>query len=302
MTSAPNKSSRLDQISLVSANFGNGIAYKEILEDWFRFLGGKPAEVVIVDGGSDQLTQKNYLDLYADGMIDKLQIISPHHQDNDKDRCFVQEYTAAAIASKPYLLFFKIDTLPYREGHDNWLEESIEYLDREEVFAVSGALNQQFDNRAAWDGWYFSRACTINFALMKRSKFISAMSEFAGDYISSGFRGEHRYGRFLLERALIDYMKLHKQFTLCKVEDPSWTIFHTNAIDKGLLEVRAKYLARLGIKPYLNPCLTDDVTRYAYYGKPIARASVVERFRISFGRTTIGAYWRSFKNIIYSVR
>jgi hypothetical protein len=293
-----NQKAKLDEVSLISANFGNGVAYRQVLNDWFAFLGGKPGEVVIVDGGSDAATQRTYWDLYQEGIIDKLQIINAWHQDNDKERCFIQEYTAASIASKPYLLFFKIDTLPYRRGHDAWLAEAIEHLDREDVFAVSGALNRHYPHRDAWKDWYFSHACTINFALMKRSTFVAAMQEFAGDYISSGFQGEHKFGRFLLEIAFVEYMERHKSYTLCRVEDASWTVFHTNAVGKELLEVREKYFARENIDPYLNPCLSDDISKFVYYGKPIERASAVKRVQMAFGKTQAGAYWRNLKQRI----
>jgi hypothetical protein len=200
--------SKLSEVSMVSANFGNGLAYREILLDWFKFLGGKPGEVIVVDGGSDSDTQKVYWELYQEGLIDKLQIIAPHHPDNDKERCFIQEYTVAAIASKPYVLWFKIDTLPYREGHDGWLEEAIDYLERDEIFAVGGAFNRSYPHLDAWAGWYFIQACTINFSLMKHSTFVAVMQEFAGEYIASRFEGTHQFGRFLLEKHLAHICRL----------------------------------------------------------------------------------------------
>jgi hypothetical protein len=292
--------SKLSEVSMVSANFGNGLAYREILLDWFKFLGGKPGEVIVVDGGSDSDTQKVYWELYQEGLIDKLQIIAPHHQDNDKERCFIQEYTAGAIASKPYVLWFKIDTLPYREGHDGWLEEAIDYLDRDEIFAVGGAFNRTFKHFDAWPGWYFIQACTINFSLMKRSTFVAVMEECAGEYIASGFQGEHKFGRYLLEAAFIAYMEAHNQYTLCKVEAPSWTVFHTNAQDEYLQEVREKYLAREDVKTFMNPCLTKDISQFLYYGKPPVRSSMIQKMRMAFGETKLGGYWRDLKKSLVS--
>ena len=287
--------SKLSQVSLVSANFGNRLAYREVLLDWFKFLGGKPGEVVIVDGGSDRDTQKVYWELYQEGLIDKLQIIPSHHQDNDKERCFIQEYTAGVIASNPYILWFKIDTLPYRKGHEGWLEEAIDDLDRDDVFAVGGAFNRSYPNFEARPGWYFSQACTINFSLMKRSTFVAVMQEFAGEYIASGFQGEHEFGRFLLEIAFSAYMESHKVNTLCKIEDPTWTVFHTNAQDEYLQEVRHKYLARQDIETFMNPCLAKDISQFLYYGKPPIKSGNLKKIQIALGETKAGSYWREFK-------
>lgn len=292
--------SKLNEVSLVSANFGNGLAYKDVLMDWFRFLGGKPGEVVVVDGGSDISTQTVYWELYKAGLIDKLQVIQSNHEENNKETCYIQEYTVGAIASKPYLLWFKIDTLPYREGHDNWLEEAINYLDRDDVFAVGGAFNRAWEHREAWPGWYFCGACTINFCLMKRSTFIATMQEFAGSYIDCGFKGEHPFGRFLVEKAFIEYMAAHKVYTLCKIEDPTWTIFHTNAQNKDLQTIRQRYLEREDVERYINPALSKDVTQFLYYGKPPENAGIVKQLQIAFGQTSIGFYWRRFKHRVLS--
>lgn len=285
----------LQQISMVTANFNDGLMIEDVLNDWFQFLGGKPAEVIVVDGGSDQATQNVYWSLFQKGLIDKLQVIRPDHSDNNKDTCYIQEYTAGFLASNPYILWFKIDTLPYREGHETWLKDALGYLQREDVFAVSGALNRSWDTWPAWDGYYFCNACTINFALMKRSTFVAAMQEMAGEFIQSGFQGEHPYGRMLLEASFIEYMQRHNQYTLCKLEDPSWTVFHTNAHDQHLKRTRAQFHARQNLEPYMNPALAEDVTQFLYYGYPPIRAGFWQQLKIRFGQTALGAYWRQFK-------
>jgi hypothetical protein len=294
---------RLDEVALVAANFGNGLIYKDILLDWFRFLGGKPGEVVVVDGGSDINTQIVYWELYRDGLIDKLQVIQPHHQDNDKETCYIQEYTAGAIARKPYILFFKIDTLPYREGHDNWLEEAINYLDRDDVFAVGGSFNLPSKLHDAWPGWYFSYKCSLNFSLMKRSRFMAAMHELAGSFITSGFKGENPgeaiglgKGRYLVEVAFEEYIQRHKMYTLCKIEDPTWTVFHTNTLGERLKKTREKYFARKDIKRFMNVGFSDEEPNPAkaiYYGKP--PVPIVKSLQIMFGASPLGPYWRELK-------
>ncbi|HLO48782.1 MAG TPA: hypothetical protein VK211_10250 [Kamptonema sp.] len=293
--------SKLKEISLISANFGNGLVFRDILTDWFNFLGGKPGEVVVVDGGSNAETQTVYWDLFQAGMIDKLQVIQPNHEENDKDLCYIQEYTAAAIASKPYLLLFKIDTLPYREGHENWLEEAIDYLENSEVFAIGGSFNLPSKHHEAWPGWYFSDKCSFNFTLIKRSTFMAAVHEFGSSYIISGFKGTNpaqgtEQARFWLEVALEQYIKRHDVYTLCKVEDPTWTVFHTNTNGELLKETRQKYLNRKDINRFMNAGFSDEERfpdRAIYYGqKPIG---LIKKVRILFGKSVAGAYWRRLK-------
>jgi hypothetical protein len=90
--------SKLDEVSLVVRNFGDGLVFEDVLHDWFRFLGGKPGEVVVVDSGSNAETQAAYWKLFQEGLIDKLQIIQPTHEENNHERGYIQIYTAGSIA------------------------------------------------------------------------------------------------------------------------------------------------------------------------------------------------------------
>jgi hypothetical protein len=294
------KSSVLDQISLVARNYGDGVVLEEVLLDWFDFLGGKPGEVVIVDSGSDRQTQEVYWKLFQQGLIDKLQIIQKDHEEHDFDRGYIQIHTAGAIATKPYLLWFNIDTLPYRQGHEGWLGESVEYLDREDVFAVGGSYNLPAKLRDAWKGWYFSQKCSLNFALMKRTTYMAAMYEFAGDYIASGFTNENPAGpgdrsRYLLEVAMERYIERHQAYVLFKVEDPNWTVFHTNVHEERLKAARERYRARRDIKRFMNVGSSNespDPSKALYYGQPPSR---IKQYRVAFGQSALGTYWRTLK-------
>lgn len=237
---------------MVTANYGEGVVLRDVFQDWFDFLGGKPGEVVVVDCGSDPETQTVCWQMFQQGLIDKLQIIHPSSDDFGKEKGYIKEYTAGAIASKPYVLVFKTDTLPYRKGYEQWLVEAIEYLERDDVFAVGGSYNLPCKTHDAWPGWYFSRKCSYNFAIMKRDMFMAAAHEFANDFILSGFKGENPAAqgdqhRYFIEVAFEQYMERHNLYTLMKVEDPNWTVFHTNTHNERLKQTREKYLARQDI-------------------------------------------------------
>lgn len=297
--------SRLSEVSLVARNYGDGIVLEDVLRDWFHFLGGKPGEVIIVDAGSNAQTLETYWDLYKQGLIDKIQIINPEHQEHEHEVGFIQVYTAGAIATKPYVFFFNIDTLPYRKGHEGWLEESIDHLEREEVMAVGGSWNLPSMSHDAWDGWYYSYKCSLNFALMKRTTFMAAMYEYAGDYIKAGFKGVNpakhdcTWGdksRFILEVALEKYIERHNVYTLCKIEDENWTVFHTNVHEEVLRQTRLRYQARKGIKRYMNLGYSNEEplpSKALYYGqKPMGW---MKRIRVLFGQSQLGTFWRSLK-------
>lgn len=299
----------LARVSLVTNHFGDCETFGGVLGDWFRFLGGKPGEMVVVDCGSDRATREEYWRLFHEKQIDKLQVIQPDHPDNrgGKETGYIQEYAAIALASNPYVLFFHADTLPYREGHADWLPQAIGYLELPEVFAITGSSNLPSFHHAAWDGWFFSEYCSLNFALLKRGTMLRAVHEFAGEFVLGGFRGEnpaHGTGqdRFLIELALERYMRQHALFSLVKIEDATWTIFHTNVHGTRLQKVRADYFQRKNIVPYLNLALCTDPARTLdtrYYGqRPFSQ---VKRWRIRFGKSPVGPPWRALKHNVARV-
>ncbi|CAA9588121.1 hypothetical protein AVDCRST_MAG81-4323 [uncultured Synechococcales cyanobacterium] len=279
------QSSILSQISMVTANYGEGLVFADIINDWFNFLGGKPGEVVIVDCGSNRETQTVYWKMFQEGLINKLQLIHPDSDDFGKDKGYIKEYTAGAIASKPYLLVFKSDTIPYRQGHDSWLEEAISYLDRDDVFAIGGSYNLPSKHHDAWPGWYFSHKCSYNFALMKRSTFMAAAHEFANTFILSGFKGENPAAatgqdRYFIEVAFEHYIQRHQVYSLIKVEDQNWTVFHTNTHGERLKQIREKYLAREDIERFMNAGYSDEEPEPAkalYYGLPPEEVGLMKK-------------------------
>jgi hypothetical protein len=262
----------LAQVSLVTNYFGDTQVFGEILQDWIRFLGGEPEQVVVVTD-----------------------------PDANRETAFVQEYKAGTSVRNAYILFFHADTLPYRQGHDDWLPRALEFLQRPDVFAISGSCNLWCKQDEAWPDWYWSNKCSLNFALMKRAYFVDAVDEFAGDFVRSNFRGENParatgQDRYLIEVAFENYMAQHKLLTLMRHEDPTWTIFHTNTWGARLKQTRTDFFARKNIEPFLdagaNPKLM--LPRDAlYYGSP--GLGLVRRARIRFGQTRVGPPWRALK-------
>lgn len=293
----------LTQVSLVTNHYGDGELVGEILQDWFRFLGGKPGQVVIVDGGSDVATRRALGELERAGLVDTLDLSTAMNPDVSRhvETAFIQEYKAVALARNPYILFFHADTLPYCRGHDDWLPSALELLQYAGVFAISGAFNRYVKTEDACPNWYWSDKCSLNFALMKRALFLAAIEEFAGDFVRSGFCGEnpaHATGqdRYLIEVACEDYIRRHNLRTIIRREDATWTVFHTNTRGARLAQTRSHYFARLNIKPFLdagaNPNLTVP-SRAKYYGQP--STGVFKRARIRFGQTRLGPVWRALK-------
>lgn len=292
----------LAQLSLVTNHFGDHEVFGDILQDWFNFLGGKPAQVVVVDGGSSAEAQQVVRELAQRGMIDTLDLL-PAQDPVDislRETAYIEEYKSGALARNPYILFFHADTLPYRNGHADWLVEALAYLQRPDVFAISGSFNLYVKQREAWQNWYWTDRCSLNFALMKRELFIASTEEYAGDFIRSNFVSGNpaaatKQDRFVIELAFEKYMATHQRLTLIQHEDPCWLVFHTNTRGARLKKTRADLYARKNITPYFDSGANPKFTlpQLAYYGHPLPGA--LKRARICFGQSRVGPSWRAFK-------
>jgi hypothetical protein len=266
----------LDQVSLCISGFGADRSTGRVLRDWFEFLGGRPGEVVYVDGGSGAAAGARLARMCASGLIDRLELLNPAHPENSFDRCYIQEYRSGAMASRPYLCFVKLDTLPVQRGAGSWLQEDLRALEDPRIFAIT-STHLIDPPRRRWAGRPGGREggrkggegergyleygfASLNFALMKRERFLVAMREQIGALIDSGFTGpypEHlcpdtRWRRALVEWAWEAHCREHGLATLARPESREWMIFHINKRGGKLLEYRRRMRAGDGIAAFFD--------------------------------------------------
>lgn len=246
----------LGDLTLAISGFGGSRAtLGTVIGDWLEFLGGRPGEVLYVDGGSGRRTTAALTSLLHAGVIDKLELLTPAHWENSFDRCYIQEYQSGRLATRPYVMFIKPDMLPFRRGLDGWLEDDLAALDRPGVFAITNT--HLMEPPSGREGPYLiSDFASLNFALMKREAFEGALAEQIGAFIGQGFRGEFpanidcepRYRRALIEWAWRQHCRARGLRTLGRAESREWTIFHINKSGRKLLSIRRRYRAREGVE------------------------------------------------------
>lgn len=248
-----------DAVTLAISGFRDGIELRPVLRDWIEFIGGRPGEIVYVDGGSPASTVRRLTKMLQEGLIDRLELLTPGHYENHRDRCYVQEYRAGRLATLPYVMFIKMDTLPYRRGADNWLSEDLAALDRPGVFSIT---HTHQDNPAIGrSGPYLVFDFTsLNFGLMKRSIFDRAIEDQIGDLVRSNFRGEYpakirteeKFKRMLVEWLWHHQVLDHGLHTLARAESVDYTINHVNKRGRELLRIRRGFRARKGLERYFD--------------------------------------------------
>jgi hypothetical protein len=250
-----------DAITLAISGFHRkgASSLRPVLQDWLGFIGGRPSEIVYVDGGSPPPTTRRLTALLHEGLIDRLELLNPSHWENSYDRCYIQEYRAGRLATKPFIMFVKLDMLPYRRGQADWLVQDLRALDDPHTFAIT--TSHLIDEPVARDGPYLAYDfASLNFAIMKRESWEAAAREQMGDLIDSNFRGpyppgikvEERWRRALIEWVWQAHCRQQGMRTLARAESPDWTIFHINKSGRKLLWLRKRYLAREGVEEFFD--------------------------------------------------
>lgn len=249
-------------VTLAISGYRDGCELRPVLRDWIEFIGGRPGEIVYVDGGSPRSTVRRLTGMLQEGLIDRLELLTPGHFENHRDRCYIQEYRAGRLASLPYIMFVKMDTLPFRRGLSNWLAEDMAALDRHDVFAITHS--HQDNPPIGREGPYFVFDFTsLNFGLMKRSVFERSIEDQIGDLVRSNFRGEYpakirteeRFKRMLVEWLWHHQVIEHGLKTLGRAESIDFTINHVNKRGRDLLRIRRAYRARKGLDRFYDASL-----------------------------------------------
>ncbi len=230
-----------------------------MLRDWIEFAGRRPDEIVVADGGSPQQEQDMYRQLFDQGLIDKLFVQQFSHPENTRQTCFAQEYYAGIMASGDYLLYWKPDTLPYRVGHEGWLQEYIEMLAGDpRLFAITGSSpGPGFLGEASEKFWCLQHT-SENFALVPRHHHASAM-RLCYDFWGTGWRGVNPFARIgrvaarcMIESAWDVYCRKNGLHVLSQKEDDTWSVFHTDARGEELLRLRQRVRNREGMDHLYN--------------------------------------------------
>ncbi len=274
-----------EAVSLCISGFGGRLApMRRVLLDWFQFLGGRPGEVVYVDGGSAAPTHRALTTLLTEGHIDRLELLHPANWENHPHRCYIQEHQAGRLATRDYLCFVKLDTLPLRRGRDTWLEHAMTVLDEPQTFAITNShLIDPMQPAQDHADMLESDFTSLNFALMKRSAFTASMEAQLPEMLHSAFRAEPPadigaepgHERAMIEWAWRAHCQAMGRRTLAYRESRDWMIFHINKQGSKLMQYRAAMHHHAGVEAYFDTpkgLYRPPITGISQFGRTIENA------------------------------
>ncbi len=272
----------MEKVSLCTYSTGQKMV-RAVLEDWRRFAGPAIGEVVVAVSSQGDPPQV-YRQLEDEGVIDRLIVIPANGRSvNDIDTVGIVACLQAAKCD--YALLTKLDTLPHRDGNENWLAEALGKIRKQNLWGMTGSFRPD-QARPLDDRYSLTRQFSNNFALLKPADYIDAVRDHCGDWVldpQSPSSTELGFDRFDTERAVDLWLEKQDRDLLYREEQPDWTVFHVNVWGDTLERVRERFLKRRGIAKYLNRSeLSYGPYQWQnYYSHP--KPNLVKRTRVHVG-------------------
>ncbi len=275
-----------DNLTLCTFSSGRTMV-REVLEDWLHFLGGRPKHVLFAVTPSVD-PPPIYEELHREGLIDRILYLdaggrSVREVDSDALRLIID------AAPTEWVLLFKLDTLPYRRGNENWLDEALDRVMKHQLFGMTGGFPIK-NLIPLEDGYSTTQKYSNNFSMFRRSAWLNVINSAVGDGGDKSAENHSRFQgdelRYLNEYVIETHMEQTGKRMLVKHDTRDWSVFHVNVWGEALRKVRIPYQKRRGVKRFFNTGkpLRRPI-RYPwqeYFGYP--RPPMVKLMRIVLGR------------------
>jgi hypothetical protein len=276
-----NQNILLNNITLCTFSTGHTMV-REVLEDWFDFLGGKPGQVIFA---TLQNPPQIYEELLTERLVD--QIIRLESNNRSIYEVDPEGIRAAVEAAKTdWVLLVKLDTLPFRIGNENWLNEDMRAVQEFNCLGLTGSGSTYYEIHLAKPPYSKIQCFSNNFSILKRKDWLSIQDTYIGKNFDGPllqdpkFKGDDIRGSN--EEAITTYLREKGQYMLVRWQTMEWSVFHVNVWGEKLKKVRELYLERKGVE------------RYLFSGEPHARSS--------YNRPWIRFYGYPFPSLFYRLK
>lgn len=245
-----------------------------ILEDWVDFLGRPPAALHCFCGGNDEAkaTAERFC---AERGIPLVLTPDEVCEDVRRSEMPVLHWQFDRIEEE-YCVLVRLDTFPYREGSEDWLDRCIDVMEAEGLlFATSAARVFRADLPMAQDGCMKTQRLSNNFIVLRPKEWLALEARYS--------HLKDTYDRFYSEGFLETHCRETGAYGLRLVNRPDWRVFHVQVWDERMWTVRENFRAGKGIAPFLTGYEDDQYYHWdMYYMFP--KPPWLKRMRIELGR------------------
>ncbi len=248
----PPTSTSTPTLALCTFSTGDTLV-REVLQDWLDFLPSRPDRVIVSTLLRDRHDASRdvhpvYRELVDEGLIDQLIELDAPGLDGRTAET-LGTLSALHAADTDLALQIKLDTLPFRAGHADWLDEARAILHDGEFFAFTGSMSDYdatplprvADRELPPGRYYQTQRFSVNFALVQPRAFVQRAVDTLGQWCLDPpqfvARGGDETSRFAVETVVNDAIARDGLACFSRNETPDWTIFHVNVWGKTLAGV-----------------------------------------------------------------
>ncbi len=280
----------LNELTLCTFSTGSTMV-REVLEDWLVFLGGRPKQIIFTISPTNN-PPPIYEQLHVEKSVDTTIYLEP------KGRSVAQlepegVRTAIEAAQTKWILLVKLDTLPFRKGHQDWLTNAIRIMEKYNCWGITGSGRIYHDACPVEQGYSKTQKFSNNFSIFPRQDWLDIQERYVGKNFdgllltdstnSIDLKGDGL--RFITEEAVETFLETSNRHMVAQWETLEWSVFHVNVWGEQLRKTRESYLARTKVSPYLfkgKPTSHSMIYPWdLYYGFP--KPSLFKRLKIWFG-------------------
>ena len=273
-----------NHVTLVTLTYPNEGA-EVILKDWVDFVGDALASILVVSPACFQESPifKRWLTLFP-----TLRFLFVGDPKGHPDQYFaLGVLTAMEQVQTEFCLFVKLDVLPFRNGNDHWVDESIAKLISNGAFAFTGS--ERWPKTEFIDANYGkTHRISLNFAVYRPKQYLEIVEKSNPRFVKLARECKTTFeDRFSLESSVEQWLESNGGFNLVRSEDANWSVFHIHQFDEALARIRGRYRDRIGINAFLNRIDPNRKEPWEYhpwdryYGMP--RPGFLRRVRIRLG-------------------
>lgn len=243
-----------------------------ILGDWLEFASTPPDRLLLIIEDSDDLQDK--LEKFSARYSVPLEVVATASPQEMKDREFYYLYRQFEVAGDDMCLLLKLDTIPYRDGHNTWLTDAIQDMRLNSCLFITGStLPYREDIALRHPFKYLTQRASNNFMLISAPVWRKIQDQWESEL-------RQKYGRFVVEATIEYHCKVNNAYGLRLQNTESFRVFHTNEWGPRIEKIRANFKAGYKIERYLSGFQDKD---RRYYGM-IRKNSCIKEARIQVGK------------------
>lgn len=245
-----------------------------VLEDWLNFLGPQPGSLHCFCGGNE--AAKDAVSRLCTTRGIRL-ILTPDEvcEDVRHDEISILRWQFEHV-SEPYCALIHLDTLPYREGDDDWLAESLAAMEENGFLFITGSSRVfRADRARETPSQMATQRISNNFVVLRPREWLALEREYRPI--------RDRFERYYTEAFIEHHCAEKDVWGLRLVNRPDWRVFHVQVWDTRIWAIREKFRAGQGIDAFLNGYEDDQLYLWdMYYMHP--KPSWLRLMRIKLGR------------------